>query len=146
MSFPLCWAVGQLNPSDNQTGPKVSLSHDAPESSWRWKTFKGLHNLLVSPTVEITIVFHQNGGLYSQGVTVDTSAQLCPLSRELVTSRQAWLQGEGSLTCSARKHSKFNAPELSVKVGQLSICLSLCSFHGCLFCFISAHVLFYRLL
>lgn len=84
----------QLNPSDNCTGPQVSLSHDASESPQRWRTFKGPHNLFsftnyCGNNYCFSSKWGGEGGLHSQGVTVDASTQLCPVSKEHATSRQA---------------------------------------------------------
>lgn len=150
MSFPICWVTNQLNPLDNpRAPPRASLSHNASGSCWRWKTFKGPHNL--SPTtVEVAIVFHWNGETRVESI-VRGSLQMPLLSSDLWTESSSSpgkqdFQQEESLICYARKHSKFNVPELSVKVGQLSVCLSLWSFHECVVCFIATHVCFYRLL
>ena len=93
------------------------------------------------------VLFHQwgveNGPTGRESVRCLRSALCC--EQQARHPQQARLPTGGKPNTRCQGHSEFNVPGLAVSAGPLSVCLSLCSFHGCLFCFMAAHVLFYRL-
>lgn len=93
------------------------------------------------------VLFHQwgveGGPTGRESVRCLHSALCC--EQQARRPQQARLPTGGKPNTLCQGHSEFNVPGLSVSAGPLSVCLSLCSFHGCLFCFMAAHVLFYRL-
>lgn len=98
-------------------------------------------------SVGVAVVFHQRG---VEGGPAGRESLRClrsALSYEQQARRpqQARLPTGGKPDTLCQGHSEFNVPGLAVSAGPLSVCLSLCYFHGCLFCFMAAHVLFYRL-
>lgn len=84
------------------------------------------------------------GWAHRQGVSAMSPLRSL-LEQQARRPQQARLPTGGKPDTLCQGHSEFNVPGLAVSTGPLSVCLSLCSFHGCLFCFMAAHVLFYRL-
>lgn len=144
----LCDVLG----SESRSSPCIICSGTVGVSLPGWCTeplgTEDLRASSVSATsVGAAVVFHQRG---VEGGPAGRESLRClcsALSYEQQACRlqQARLPTGGKPNTLCQGHSEINVPGLAVSTGPLSVCLSLCSFHGCLFCFMAAHVLFYRL-